>query len=247
MRTVTQHKLQLISLNQSTHNTLFYVHLSKIGNVSSINGKKTIYYRSSINVGNDNLIKSDKLQIIKEVVIGVRLLGAEISRKVVISIGKGVLKDNDRNTLSEFSGHITLTDNWGRAILQSMGWVIRKWTTGKIEPSPQFLAEERFTFQKPIATVVYDHNIPRGLSINLDQTPNVSPGNYTFNLKEAKNIPVKGANDKRQIAATFFVSATGNSLPIQVIYAGKPKNICQIFNFHVVFTSQIPKTTDQMN
>ena len=154
MHTVTQHKLQLIALNQSTYNTLFYVDLSKIGNVSSIDRKKTIYYRSSINVGNDNLAKDDKLQIIKEVVIEVRLLGAEISRKMVISIGKEVLKASDSNTLSEFGGHVTLRDNWGRAILQSMDWVIRKWTTGKIEPSPQFLAEERFTFQKPIAAIV---------------------------------------------------------------------------------------------
>ena len=54
-------------------------------------------------------------------------------------------------TLSEFGGHITLTDNWARRILQSMDWVR---LIGKMEPSPQLLAEERFTFVKPIATVV---------------------------------------------------------------------------------------------
>ena len=130
-------------------------------------------------------------------VIGVRLSGAEISRKMVISIGNGVLKAIDPNTLSEFGGHITLTDDWAKGILQSMDWVKRKGTTVKIEPSPQFLAEERFTFQKPIATIVYDHGIPRDHTTNLDQTTYVSPGNYTFNLKVAKSVPVEGADDKR--------------------------------------------------
>ena len=41
-------------------------------------------------------------------------------------------------------------------------------TTGKVEPSPQLLAEEKFTFQKPIATVAYDHDIPRDLIMNFD-------------------------------------------------------------------------------
>ena len=37
---------------------------------------------------------------------------------------------------------------------------------GKMEPSPQLLAEERFTFVKPIATVVSDHDRPSDLSVN---------------------------------------------------------------------------------
>ena len=76
------------------------------------------------------------LQKIKEVVIGVKLSGTVISSKMVISIGNRVLKANDPNTLSEFGGHITLTDDWARGILQSMDWVKRKGTTGKIEPFP---------------------------------------------------------------------------------------------------------------
>ena len=50
-------------------------------------------------------------------------------------------------TLPESCGH-TLKDNWTRGILQSIEWVKRKWTTGKIEPSPQLLAEEMHTMTK---------------------------------------------------------------------------------------------------
>ena len=66
----------------------------------------------------------------------------------------GVLKTNDANSLSEFGGGITLTDNWARGVLKSMDWVKRSGTTGKVEPSAQFLAEEKFTFQRAISAVV---------------------------------------------------------------------------------------------
>ena len=174
--------------------------------------------------GRPNLVRDDLLQKLKEVIVGVRFSGAVISRKMIISIGNGVLKANDPN-MSEFGGTITLTEDWARNMLQSMNWVKRKGTTGKVEPSVQLLAEEKFTFQKSISTVVYDHDIPADLIINLDQTPlsYVSPRKYTFNFKGAKNVPIKGVDDKRQITATFAVSATGEFLPMQLIYAGKTK------------------------
>ena len=83
----------------------------------------------------------------------------------------------------------------------------------RLNLSHQLLAEERFTFQKSIATVAYDHTL---LSY-------VSTGKYTFNLKGAKSVPRKGADGKRQITATFAVSATGNFLPMQLIHTGKTK------------------------
>ena len=114
-------------------------------------------------------VRDELVQKINEVIVGVRLSGAVISRRMVISIGNGVLKANDPNTLSEFGGTITLTEDWARGIWRSMDWVKRKATTGKVEPSTQFLAEEKFTFQKAISTYVYDHDIPTDLIINLDQ------------------------------------------------------------------------------
>ena len=92
-------------------------------------------------------------------------------------------------------------------------------TTDKIEPSPQFLAGEKFTFQRAISTAISSHDIPNFLVLNIDQTPlpYVSPGQYTFSLKRSKNVPIKGVDDKRQITTTFAVSSTGKFLPIQLI------------------------------
>ena len=182
------------------------------------------------------------MQKIKEVIVGVRLSGAVISRRMVICIGNGVLKANDPNTLSEFGGTITLTEDWARGILRSMDWVKRKATTGKVEPSTQFLAEEKFTFQKAISTYVHDHDIPTDLIINLDQTPlsYVSPGKYTFNMKGAKHVPIEGVDNKRRITATLAVSASGGFLPMQLIYAGETKRCLPKFtfprSFHVTYT-----------
>ena len=65
-------------------------------------------------VGEESLVK------IKEAIIGIRLIGAPISRKMEISISNGVLKANDLNSFSEFGGGITLTENWVRGVLKSM-------------------------------------------------------------------------------------------------------------------------------
>ena len=86
--------------------------------------------------GRLNIATDDLLRKIKEVLIEIRLLGAVVLRKIVIFIGNGVSKANDLNNFYESGGHITLTDDWARGILQSVDCVKGKRTTGKIEPSP---------------------------------------------------------------------------------------------------------------
>ena len=57
------------------------------------------------------------------------------------------------------------------------------------------------------------------LILNLDQTPlpYASPRKYTFNPKDAKTVPIKSIDDKRQITATFTVSMTEKFPAIQLI------------------------------
>lgn len=98
-------------------------------------------------------------------------------------------------TLSKFGGHITISRY---VTINGLGQTQR--TTRNIEPSLQLLAEERFTFQKSIVTVVYNQDIQGDLIINLDQTPLfcVYPVKYTFNFKGGKNVSINGGDDKRQ-------------------------------------------------
>ena len=79
---------------------------------------------------------NDKVMLkIKEVIIGIRLAGAVISRKMVTSIGAGVLIANNRKSLSEFGENVILTDMWARGALKSMDCDKRKGISEKVETS----------------------------------------------------------------------------------------------------------------
>ena len=170
---------------------------------------------------------------VRDDITGIRLTRGVISQKMVIAIGNGVIKANSPSSLKKYGGHIEFTDGWARHILESMKWTKRKGTTGKVEPSQQFLDEEKLTFQRNISTIIEDHDIPKELILNLDQTPlsYVSPGKYTFNPKGAKTVPIKGVDGKRQITATFSISMTGSFLPIQLIYEGKTRRCLPNYDF----------------
>ena len=130
---------------------------------------------------------------IKTILTGTQADGTAISRGILMAIGNGVVRWNSPTLLKENGGSLELTEDWAREFIKSMNWNKRKDTTGKIEPSKQFLLEEKFTFQKKISGVIFEHDIPKELIINLDQTPlsYVSPGKYTFDVKGVKTVPIK--------------------------------------------------------
>ena len=135
----------------------------------------------------------------KDVIIGSRLAGTVISRKMVVAIGTGVAKANESSILREFSGGLEFTEGWAQNVLKYMDWVKRRGKTGKVESCPKFLEEEKLTFQRAISKFVSDHDITLELVLNLDQTPlfYISHGKYAFNLNYSKTIPIKGVDDKR--------------------------------------------------
>ena len=47
--------------------------------------------------------------------------------------------------------------------------------------------------------------------------------NDTLEFEGAKSVPVKGKGKRKQTTRTFAISATGQILPMQLIYAGKAK------------------------
>ena len=102
-----------------------------------------------------------------------------------------------------------LIHKWARGALENLAWSKCKCTAGKVDPSPQFLAKEKFTFQRNISAFVSEHDISPSLG--------------------TKNTPIKGADDK------FAVSCTGEFLPIHLIYAGKTEQSLPKHSFSTFF------------
>ena len=131
------------------------------------NDNATVHRRK----GRPKLLDDEFLVKVEDVVTRVRKAGGVFSRKMVIVIGTGVIKATCPSKLKDFGGHIALTEGWTRGVLKSKEWSKRKDTTGKIEPINQFLLEEKLTFQKRIPSIIEEHDIPKELILNLDQTP----------------------------------------------------------------------------
>ena len=110
-----------------------------------------------------------------------------------------------------------------RDSLTKLNWNKCKGTTGKFEP--KFLVKEKFSFQRATSTALSCHDILDLPVLNICQIPLacISPGKYSFSSKGATNLPIKGANDKWQITATFAVILTGSFLPMHLIYTGKTR------------------------
>ena len=160
------------------------------------------------------------------------------SCKMVVAIVTGLVKANEPKIFREFDGiwSFELTEGWARNVwigFEKKVWIGWKGTTGKNELCHKFLEEEKFTFQRAISKFTSDHDMPLELVLNLDQTPlsYVSPGRYIFDLKVSKAVLIKGVNDKRQITATFTVTASVSFLPNQLSYSGKTKRSIPKYDF----------------
>ena len=103
--------------------------------------------------------------------------------------------------------------------------VKRMATTPKIPIAPELLKEEQLKFQQKMQAFIKWHDIPKDLVLNFDQTSlsYITVGNNALEFEGAKSVPGLGKAKGKQITRTFAVSATGQFLPMQLIYAGKTK------------------------
>ena len=61
--------------------------------------------------------------------------------------------------MKEYGHDLVLTDKWDRVVLEKLTWRKSKGTAGKVDPSPQFLAKEKFIFQRNISAMVFEHEL----------------------------------------------------------------------------------------
>ena len=96
--------------------------------------------------------------------------------------------------MGEFGGSFELTEGLAQNVL-----IKRKGTTGKVEPCPKILKDEKLMFERAISKFFSDPDIALELVLNLDQIPlsYVLPEKYTFDLKGSKTDPFKDVHDIR--------------------------------------------------
>ena len=105
-------------------------------------------------IGKPNLLDSGMVKKVKHIALGTRMAGGVINRPQLISIATEKVTANNPNLLKEYGGDLVLTDKWARRVLEKLTWSKRKDITVNVDPSLQFLAEEKFTFKKNISTLV---------------------------------------------------------------------------------------------
>ena len=179
------------------------------------------------------LLVGDKVDAeIRTIVKSMRDSGAVINTAIITGIAKGVLRKRDRTLLSENGGPIDPGKNWAKSLLYKMGFVKRRGNT-KAKVTVDHFDEVRTQFLFNINATVKMQEIPSDLSINWDQTgiKIVPVSSWTMEQKGAKRIEVAGIDDKRQITAVFAAAATGEFLPMQLIYAGKTPKCLPKFPF----------------
>ena len=173
--------------------------------------------------GKPALISEERSTEIKQILSNLRVAGCSISRKVVMSVGNGVLASRCPEKMSINGRKINLTVKWARGILKSMNWVKRRGATAKRTINPALYDESAFSWKKKITEKVFEYKIHNDLILNFDQISLgfTCPAKTTFTEKNAEIVPTGNLDDKRQITDTFVVNLSGEFLTIQLIYTGK--------------------------
>ena len=75
--------------------------------------------------GRPSMLSADLTAEVKAIIENLRIAGCAISRKVVISVGNGVLASKCPEMLARNGGSINLSIKWARNIMKSMNWTRR--------------------------------------------------------------------------------------------------------------------------
>ena len=108
-------------------------------------------------------------------------------------------------------------------MLENMKFVQRKATTSVSKFVRTDFDVQKREFLTNVSTTVAMEKIPGELVLNWDQTGIrlVPSTTWTMERRDKHRVEMAGINDKRQITAVFCSSATGDFLPIHLIYQGK--------------------------
>jgi hypothetical protein len=165
----------------------------------------------------------DSLTIIE----ALRAKGAVLKGNVIKAVVAGVLRSKYPGlTPNNFVSSETPRQMMHHMLVRKqIALVRRKGTTAKLPIPVGVFKEILFRFQTDINRIVVQYKIPAELIVNHDQTPitYVSQSSRTLAEKGAKQVPIAQSTNRKQITGNLAVTATGEILPMQLIYQGKTK------------------------
>ena len=161
-------------------------------------------------------------------------LGGVISRSIAVSVAT-ILLERD-----EYLGKTKITETWVKSLLKRMRFVKRAKTSSTVEILKGARKEIECQYLYQVVNAIEKWDIHPDLVVNFDQTPSklVPVGRSTLAKRNSTNVTITGSSDKRTIAATFAVSLSGDSLPLQLIYGGKTTPSLPKYEFPKSFSQQ---------
>jgi hypothetical protein len=119
------------------------------------------------------------------------------------------------------------SDSFVRKYLRTLGLSERSATRAaqKLPINYEQILSDSFLQQ---AYIICDHGIPAPLWVNTDQTQThfQMGGKRTWNKKGKKQIATMGMDEKRAFTLVPSISASGNLLPMQMIFHGQTTASC---------------------
>lgn len=172
--------------------------------------------------GRSTLLPTDIDTKLQKHITAARRAGAPINRRITVATAYGLVRHHKRHLLPKHGGHLNLEKGWATSFLRRVRFVRRKATKAARKHPPNY-EELQSAYHERISTAVSEFNPPDELIINIDQTgvPIVPVGDYTLEEEGAKQVPIVGKDDKRQITVVLGETHSCQVLPPQVIYQGK--------------------------
>ena len=229
------------SLKESTVRTWKKKYLRELSGRKRAGEAVTVEALENKKTGRPLMLGQDLDKQVQLYLAPLRESGAVVNTSIVIACAMGVVKSHDSNLLQCNGGHIVLSKQWAKYLMERMGLVKRR---ASMKESVSLLEFDRLKaqFLFDVKAVMEIEEIPPELVINWDQTGihYVPVSSWTMVKLGSKRVEIAGIDDKRQITAVFSGSMAGDFSPTQVIYQGKTYKCLPSVTFpsdwHITFT-----------
>ncbi|RPA72791.1 hypothetical protein BJ508DRAFT_381373 [Ascobolus immersus RN42] len=178
--------------------------------------------------------KPEVKRMIVDQLIAIRKTGCRIT---VVGVQAIVIAYVNTYAPDLFATGWRVSDAWTRNFLRNtLGWTIRRGTTAA-QKLPEDWHRDAIRTCCRMAYLIRVHNIPSCYVLNMDETGVlVQPGgNQTYHETGAHEVPITGAEDKRQFTLLCTIAMSGYLLPFAALWKGTtaqslPKAVDQFLN-----------------